>query len=464
MSALNDLVSNFASHTHSPASYCALFDTTGIVKDACARCQDAPPVGTAISSEMQFPIASITKSFAAVAILKLRDQGKLSLRAPFWSYLPEWTHGNRLSAGVDVTIEDLLTHSAGLPTDDPWGDRQLLASQAELLQLLQNGPSFDIPVGERYRYSNLGYMILGLIISSVAGVSARTFIENEIIAPLGMRATTFVRASTKCLAQGYRRSAFGAFEREPTADSNNDGAVFGGLFSCAADLVIWARFFLQSYSDIASPWDSVLSKASRREAQTLRQLIECDPKVPDLGFEDTVDGRGYGYGLRVFARSEYLAVGHSGGLPGVGCHLRWVPARGIGSVAVSMCSYGPAWSLARTALDAFAEQRVDAQLRASSSSVLAESLSQQLLNFATQRNVGDLERVFSSNFFLDTPESEWRKALTDWLNKGSTQVLDGARLIMISKLAFAIERIDGRRMKVLLSPETNPRIQKISFI
>lgn len=463
MQDILNLVSKFAAHTNSTATYCAVFDSDSVLCEGGAKCNSAPVASDSISDRMQFPIASITKSFAAVAILRLRDAGKIDLHAPIEKYLKEWRHRARRDAANSVTVEHLLTHTAGLPTDDPWGDKQVSAAEESLRELVQAGPNFDIAVGRQYRYSNLGYMILGLIIAEVAGLSARTYIEQEILGPLGMSSTTFSLRQASKLAQGFRYTAHGTWEAEAPMDAKNDGALFGGLFSSAADLMTWARFFLDAYSEGTSEADLILSKASRREAQQLRVLIEADPKVPNLGFEESVDGRGYGYGLRCFARAEYLAVGHSGGLPGVGCHLRWAPALGLGAVAVSMCSYGPAWSLARTALDVAAEERTHAELEKSDTMQLARRLGDRLISFALEDHCESVRDTFAENFFLDTPESEWRKAFGAWRQESAQQAIRDARLVLLSKLTFALELSDGRRMKVLLTPEIQPRIQKITL-
>jgi CubicO group peptidase (beta-lactamase class C family) len=115
----------------------------------------------AASSLSDYHIASMTKSFTAMAILKLRDEGKLSLDDPIEKYIPEAKGMKTVTTDAPlVTIRHLLTHSAGFPEDNPWGDRQLGRSDAYLDSLYAAGISFSTTPGTGYEYSNLGFATL----------------------------------------------------------------------------------------------------------------------------------------------------------------------------------------------------------------------------------------------------------------------------------------------------------------
>src|SRR4051795_3303310 len=124
------------------------------------RTSKAPvTVGTA------FRIASMTKSFTALAILKLRDEGKLSLEDPVSKHIKELAalpYPTRDSA--PLTIRLLLTHSTGLPEDNPWGDRQLAVSDAVLSRWMSAGIPFSNPPGTAFEYSNYAFAILGQVV------------------------------------------------------------------------------------------------------------------------------------------------------------------------------------------------------------------------------------------------------------------------------------------------------------
>jgi CubicO group peptidase (beta-lactamase class C family) len=138
------------------------------------------------TTQTMFRIASMSKSFTAMAILKLRDEGKLKLDDAVEKYIPE-LKGQRLTSDAPViTIRNLLTHSAGLPEDNPWGDRQLADTDEELLSLLRNRVSLSNVPSVAYEYSNLGFAILGHIIKKVSGISYEEYIRKNIWQPLGM--------------------------------------------------------------------------------------------------------------------------------------------------------------------------------------------------------------------------------------------------------------------------------------
>ena len=110
---------------------------------------------TPVTPASVFRIASMSKSFTAMAILKLRDAGKLQLDDPAERYIPA-LKGLKYPTtdAAPVTIRHLLTHGAGFPEDNPWGDRQLADSDAEFNAFLKQGISFSTAPGTAYEYSN----------------------------------------------------------------------------------------------------------------------------------------------------------------------------------------------------------------------------------------------------------------------------------------------------------------------
>ena len=155
-----------------------------------------------------FRIASMTKSFTAMSILSLRDEGKLSLDDPAAKYVPELA-GLRYptSDAPVVTIRHLLTHSEGFPEDNPWGDRQLATSDDQFGRQLAAGIPFSNPPGLAFEYSNYGFAILGRIVGRVSGMRYRDYVDTHVLRPLRMTATTWDVASAPPgrIAKGYRR-------------------------------------------------------------------------------------------------------------------------------------------------------------------------------------------------------------------------------------------------------------------
>src|ERR1700722_7832208 len=195
-----------------------------------------------------FRIASMSKSFTASAIMLLRDEGALSLDDPAASYVPHlagWVNG-AADAGP-LTIRHLLTMTAGFPTDDPWGDRQQGLPLDEFDALLAGGVSFNWAPGTRFEYSNLGYAILGRIVTAASGVPYDEFIRTRLLTPLRMSRTGF-RAeefSAAELATGYRRGPGGWLELP--FDPDGAFAPMGGVFSCVAALATWSAGFAAAF-------------------------------------------------------------------------------------------------------------------------------------------------------------------------------------------------------------------------
>ncbi len=113
------------------------------------------------SSSSMFRVASMSKSFTALAILQLRDNGKLRLDDPVEMYIPAMKGQGLTKDAPVITIRHFMNHSAGFPEDNPWGDRQLADTEEELLKLIKEGISFSNAAGIEYEYSNLGFTILG---------------------------------------------------------------------------------------------------------------------------------------------------------------------------------------------------------------------------------------------------------------------------------------------------------------
>ena len=172
---------------------------SGTARDGEDRVPDADTV---------FRIASMTKSFTAATILLLRDEGRLRLDDPVATYVPElagWAPPT--SDSGPVTIRQLLTMSAGLATDDPWGDRQQGLPLDRFAELLAARPTFAWPPGTVFDYSNLGYGILGRVITNVAGAEYREVVRDRLLVPLGMAASTYLEEEVPDarLAHGYVR-------------------------------------------------------------------------------------------------------------------------------------------------------------------------------------------------------------------------------------------------------------------
>src|SRR6185436_156404 len=148
------------------------------------------PRKSPVDSNTVFRIASMTKSFTAMSILKLRDEGKLSLDDPAERYVPEMKELKYPTTDSPrITIRHLLSHSEGFPEDNPWGDQQLARTDEELSQMIRHGIPFSNAPGIAYEYSNYGFAILGRIVTAVSGVKYEDYVSANVLRPLGMSST-----------------------------------------------------------------------------------------------------------------------------------------------------------------------------------------------------------------------------------------------------------------------------------
>ncbi|HTX27799.1 MAG TPA: serine hydrolase domain-containing protein [Streptosporangiaceae bacterium] len=301
-----------------------------------------------------FRIASMTKSFTASAILALRDGSALRLDDAAEAYVPELRRWP--SAAPDaprVTIRHLLTMTAGFPTDDPWGDRQQGLPLELFKALLADGVGFNGAPGTRFEYSNMGYAILGLIISAVTGAAYQDYIRDRLLSPLGMTLTGYDAAEFDAanLARGYRRAPQGW--SEVPSDPCGAFAPMGGVFSCVRDLTRWVAGFAGAFpaGDPEAGGAHPLRRATRREMQLPQVLTGWDSAE---GFPGAVTPAlsAYGFGLFVEEDPSFgRIVSHSGGYPGFGSNMRWHPASGTGVIALGNSTYSGMQSLAARLLD-----------------------------------------------------------------------------------------------------------------
>lgn len=302
------------------------------------RCIDPP---AAADADSVFRIASMTKSFTALAIVMLRDAGRLALDSPAETYAPELAGIRYPTADTPpVSVRHLLTMSAGWPQDDPWADRQLYRTRAAMDEIYRSGLLFSNPPGVTFEYSNLAYMILGRIITHVTGIPATDFITQQILQPLGMTATVWNADDVPpgSLAHGYRVQDDRWCE-EPLLPSGSDVAAFAGLFSSVRDLARWVALFLSAWPPRDAPESGSIRRSSLREMQQVWRMADVVIPPTPLGARPAVQAGGYGYGLSRTDNGRWPTVQHGGGLPGFGSHMRWAPDHDIGIVALANVTY-----------------------------------------------------------------------------------------------------------------------------
>jgi CubicO group peptidase (beta-lactamase class C family) len=311
------------------------------------------PDGPAVDSDTVFRIASMTKSFTALAILKLRDEGRLSLDDAAGKYVPELAHMPLPTSDAPaITVRHLLTHSAGFPEDNPWGDRQLAQPTATLHSWVATGLPFSTSPATAYEYSNYGFALLGQIVAKASGMPYREYVTAKILIPLGMRSTYWDERDVPParLAHGYRY-VDGKWQDEPLLADGAFGAM-GGLFTSGRDLARYVAFMLSAWPPRDAEDTGPVRRSSLREMQQGQRLIgfTATRPAPDAPLAATLSAYGYGLTESRDCRSR-VTVAHGGGLPGFGSVMMWLPEHGMGVYAMANVTYAGARSAGRAVLD-----------------------------------------------------------------------------------------------------------------
>lgn len=255
-------------------------------------------------ADVQFRIGSITKTMTAVLVMRLRDEGRLSLDDLLQRHLPD------TPVGRAVTLRQLLGHASGLQRepDGDWWERTDGGDIGKLLAGL-TPEKLARPPHHGYHYSNLAYGLLGAVLQQVTGQPWAQLLQDRLLAPLGMTRTSYHPADP--YAPGYVVHPWlDTLREEPRCDTGAM-APAGQLWSTPADLVKWAAFLADPGADRAPGGSGELSPAPIIDPDTVREM--CAPVV--MNDLDTWNG-GHGLGIELYRRGERVYIGHGGSMPG----------------------------------------------------------------------------------------------------------------------------------------------------
>jgi CubicO group peptidase (beta-lactamase class C family) len=262
----------------------------------------------------QYRVGSITKTFTAVAVLQLRDEGRLELDDLVAAHLPESPYGRS-------TIRSLLSHSSGMtaePAGD-WWERSPGSTWSQLVAANAGGRMVFAP-HSRYHYSNLGFAILGQVVARRRAATWWEAVSASVIEPLGLRETTYAPRDDAAIGTS-RDPLTGRLMAEPAQDTAAM-APAGQLWSTAADLGRWADF-------LATGHPQVLSRSSLVEMRTVQS---GDPDEQHRG--------GHGLGLRLRWLPQGSLIGHTGSMPGFLAAVFVDPTSRVGGVVLTNATVG----------------------------------------------------------------------------------------------------------------------------
>jgi CubicO group peptidase (beta-lactamase class C family) len=271
--------------------------------------------GAVPDREVQYRCGSITKTFVAVCVMRLRDEGALGLEDPVERFLP--------GSGVgELTVGQLLSHSGGLraETGEAWWERTPGGGFGALRDATLAGGTRFAPA-RRFHYSNVGFGVLGAILAAVRGAPWAEVVAGELLAPLGM-----TRTSPRPQAPAAPGLAVHPWADVVLPEPEHDAGAMapaGQLWTTIADLGRWGSF-------LAGHGAGVIAAATLAEMREPRVVVE------------TTDGAwttAYGLGLMVFNESGARTFGHGGSMPGFLAGLE-VAETGDGVVTLANATRG----------------------------------------------------------------------------------------------------------------------------
>ncbi|HTE29910.1 MAG TPA: serine hydrolase domain-containing protein [Chryseolinea sp.] len=420
---------------------------------------------TAATTKSLFRIASMTKSFTAMAILKLRDEGMLSLEDPVSKYIAEVadvTYPTQDSP--ELTIQNLLTMSAGFPEDNPWGDRQLADTPDQLISFIKEGLSFSNAPAKEFEYSNLGYAMLGMVVSSVSGMPYELFITQNILIPLGMTDTKweYSEVDPKLLALGYRWED-SQWKEEPLLHDGIYGAM-GGLITSVEDFSKYVNLHIAAWPPRNGDDTGPIKRSSIREMHKPWQFRSLDTFTDSNG-EVCASTGGYGYGLGWRRNCKGVErVSHSGGLPGFGSEYRFYPEYGVGLICFANLTYASAGDANANVMDTLFSM-TGLKPRTIQISDTLQLRGKQIVELLTNWNEALEKKILAENFYLDLSRETWIKNANElFKNTGTIVTVDP--IIPENQLRGKFF-VRGERQDIeiffTLTPEHAPKIQQLDI-
>ena len=279
------------------------------------------------TADTLYSICSVSKLFTSIAVMQLRDEGKLGLNDPVARHLPWFTIPTGADEGI-VTLENMLTHSSGLPreSDHPYWSGKFEFPTREQVRERVAAQRMLYPSDTYFQYSNLGLTLAGEIVSAVSGRPYDDVIRERILTPLGMTATTTDIPTDKPMAVGHSATRRDGTRATLPLFTARGIAPAAGFASTASDL---AKFASWQTRVLESGGDAVL------RARTLREMHRVH--FVDPGFETY-----WGLGFAIRRRGDNTFVGHTGSCPGYRTEFLLKPDEKIGVAVLANASGVPA--------------------------------------------------------------------------------------------------------------------------
>jgi CubicO group peptidase (beta-lactamase class C family) len=398
-----------------------------------------------------YRIASITKTLTGVAIMQLRDAGRLDLDDPISAQLSELERADESIVPIEaVTVRRALSHESGLMSEPPGTDWAVPEYEGVAEQNLARAREIGVRVSPNsyWKYSNLAYQLLGEIVARIAGVSYVEYVRTEILDPLGMASTAFeplpeALATRRATGYGPRR-----FSDELERAVAMPGVwAEGGLWSCVEDLARWLSFqFREDGGPRAGA--QILAGSTLREMHRPRYLV------------DEAWTEAWAIAWYAVRRNDVIWVQHSGGLPGFITNVCFDPKERVGAIALLNGDEDAAelamdlGEIARTAVRESAPT-IDAP-------AITPDTYRSLLGIYVSAHQGDLLRLEwrdAKLMFVLADDPAWRPTLSPTDDADVFMVDPGFR--PSGEAATFTRTADGRVREVFFGGETWSRLDPV---
>jgi CubicO group peptidase (beta-lactamase class C family) len=329
MKNIDEFLRNEVDNTHAPSVQYAFFDTGSVVYEFHYGVSNVK-AKTQVTAHSTYNLFSVTKTFTALAIFQLAQEGKIQIDKPVADYLPGFPYSK------EITISQLLNHTSGIPNPLPlrWihlaEEHSAFNRNLFFKEIFQKHPGIKSPPGSKFSYSNLGYVILGQLIEKISGMQYETYVREKIIIPSGagdaslgfyIHPETHVTGYQKYWSAtnvilGFlldKKKYMGAREAswKPFHNFYINGISYGGMTGSRQGLVKYAQALLGNNS-----------------------VLLDNPYKQMLFSENYINGKPTGMSnswfIGMLKGNKYFA--HAGGGGGYYTELRIYPALGRGSV------------------------------------------------------------------------------------------------------------------------------------
>jgi CubicO group peptidase (beta-lactamase class C family) len=325
VAVLDTIITNNLKHQRIPGAAVAIVHEGRVIFSRCYGYADTGKK-VAITEDTYFMAGSMTKCFTALAVLQLIERGKIDPHADIKNYIPDFSIRNLYDGEALITVNHLLTHTSGLMIDYYarfTGEKKY--SNADLFSQLQNEYLCFKP-GSAYKYSNIGYRLLGIIVEQVTGERFEDYLEKEVFKPLGMNKSTFDYTDDMALHLSKGHNG----DTEISRHDNEDKSA-SGLFSTLNDLTVFLKFLT---SRAIQPSEGI------NHNKIIDSIIKnVNPTIDTFYDARNIYSSGWYLNFYQF-QGIHTVLSNSGSINGFSTAMTYIPEERLGIIILTNSSVG----------------------------------------------------------------------------------------------------------------------------